>query len=219
MMVAGGLLVVVYVQSGIALKPIIAVNVGASAPLIIGSFINPPPPVQPGQDARRRVHGRRQPAVGEEPAAVQGALQIEMDRLSGENDLAVRERLPPPGEQQRFRLARIRNESGRRADLLRGSAQRREEPEHAGLGAAALRRVVRRGEREARIEPVVPALQPCAPEGSEEVPLLDEQARLDTHRLGERAKGAEEDEEEGPHDGLPGGRQPDRVSHRTGSSP
>jgi len=39
MIAAGGLLVVVYIKSGIDLKPIIAVNVGASAPLIIGTLV------------------------------------------------------------------------------------------------------------------------------------------------------------------------------------
>jgi hypothetical protein len=38
MIAAGGLLVVVYMKSGIDLKPIIAVNVGASAPLIISTL-------------------------------------------------------------------------------------------------------------------------------------------------------------------------------------
>ena len=39
MIAAGGVLVVVYLKSGIDLKPILAVNVGASAPLIIGTLI------------------------------------------------------------------------------------------------------------------------------------------------------------------------------------
>lgn len=39
MIAAGGGLVVVYMKSGIDLKPIIAVNVGASAPLIIGTLV------------------------------------------------------------------------------------------------------------------------------------------------------------------------------------
>ncbi len=39
MIAAGGLLVTVYLKSGIDLKPIIAVNVGASAPLIIGTLV------------------------------------------------------------------------------------------------------------------------------------------------------------------------------------
>lgn len=46
MIVAGGVLVVIYVESGISLQPIIAVNVGASAPLIIGSLVAHMPRVE-----------------------------------------------------------------------------------------------------------------------------------------------------------------------------
>jgi hypothetical protein len=46
MIAAGGGLVVVYLKSGIDLKPIIAVNVGASAPLIIGSLVAQTPPLK-----------------------------------------------------------------------------------------------------------------------------------------------------------------------------
>lgn len=35
MIASGGLLVIVYIKSGIDIKPIIAVNIGSSAPLII----------------------------------------------------------------------------------------------------------------------------------------------------------------------------------------
>jgi hypothetical protein len=46
MIAAGGVLVVVYMKSGIDLKPIIAVNVGASAPLIIGTLVAQTPPLR-----------------------------------------------------------------------------------------------------------------------------------------------------------------------------
>jgi hypothetical protein len=39
MILAGGALVVIYLRSSIDLKPIVAVNLGASAPLIIGSLV------------------------------------------------------------------------------------------------------------------------------------------------------------------------------------
>lgn len=45
MMVAGGMLVVVYLRSGIEMKAVIALNVGASAPLIIGGFTSQAPQV------------------------------------------------------------------------------------------------------------------------------------------------------------------------------
>lgn len=41
----GGLVALVYVKSGIALSPLVAVNVGASAPLIIGGLTAAPPKV------------------------------------------------------------------------------------------------------------------------------------------------------------------------------
>ncbi len=46
---AGGGLVIVYLQSGIDLKPILAVNVGASAPLILGSLVAPALPTPSGK--------------------------------------------------------------------------------------------------------------------------------------------------------------------------
>ena len=49
MILSGGGLVVVYLQSDIPLKPILAVNVGASAPLIIGLLIAQTPPLEPGR--------------------------------------------------------------------------------------------------------------------------------------------------------------------------
>ena len=39
MVLAGGALVVIYKKSNIDLQPIVAVNLGASAPLIIGSLV------------------------------------------------------------------------------------------------------------------------------------------------------------------------------------
>ncbi len=48
MVLAGGGLVVVYIESDIALKPILAINVGASAPLIIGTLVAKVPPIPPG---------------------------------------------------------------------------------------------------------------------------------------------------------------------------
>jgi hypothetical protein len=48
MIAAGGLLVVMYVASDMPLKAILAVNVGASAPLILQSFLSQAPPIDPG---------------------------------------------------------------------------------------------------------------------------------------------------------------------------
>ena len=45
MIVAGGGLTYAYRASGIELKPLLAINIGASAPLLIGSFVrNAPSP-------------------------------------------------------------------------------------------------------------------------------------------------------------------------------
>jgi hypothetical protein len=44
MILAGGGLVWLYHKSGLELKPIIAVNIGVSAPLILGSFVQSKPP-------------------------------------------------------------------------------------------------------------------------------------------------------------------------------
>jgi hypothetical protein len=49
MICAGGLLVIVYLESDIPLKPILSVNVGASAPLLIRAFISQTPPINPGR--------------------------------------------------------------------------------------------------------------------------------------------------------------------------
>ena len=45
MILVGGILVIVYEQSDQILSPIMAVNIGASAPLIIGSLVAQTPPV------------------------------------------------------------------------------------------------------------------------------------------------------------------------------
>lgn len=45
MMVAGGLLTVAYQLAGAKLNPIIDINIGASAPLLIGTFGSKPPKV------------------------------------------------------------------------------------------------------------------------------------------------------------------------------
>ena len=44
MILAGGGLVLIYNKSGLDLKPIIAVNIGASAPFILGSLVQSKPP-------------------------------------------------------------------------------------------------------------------------------------------------------------------------------
>jgi hypothetical protein len=49
MMAAGGGLVDIYLRSGIAIQPILAVNVGASAPLLIGSVLGQAPSIPPGK--------------------------------------------------------------------------------------------------------------------------------------------------------------------------
>jgi len=49
MVAAGGLLVVIYLRSGIAVQPILAVNVGASAPLLIGTVLGQAPSIPPGK--------------------------------------------------------------------------------------------------------------------------------------------------------------------------
>ena len=49
MIAAGGGLAVVYVKSGVNLNAIIAINVGASAPLILGTVSKEVPNVKPGR--------------------------------------------------------------------------------------------------------------------------------------------------------------------------
>ncbi len=49
MSAAGGLLAIIYLESDISLKPILAVNVGASAPLILRMFVSQTPSIGPGR--------------------------------------------------------------------------------------------------------------------------------------------------------------------------
>ena len=46
MIAAGGVLVVIYLKSKIDLQPIIAVNIGASAPLLLGAFVSQAPHIK-----------------------------------------------------------------------------------------------------------------------------------------------------------------------------
>lgn len=45
----GGGLVVVYVESGVGLNPIVAVNMGATAPLVLSKAFQQVPPIEPGR--------------------------------------------------------------------------------------------------------------------------------------------------------------------------
>lgn len=49
MFMTGGALVVAYMRSGVEIKPILAINIGASAPLLIQSFVAQTPPIPPGK--------------------------------------------------------------------------------------------------------------------------------------------------------------------------
>jgi len=49
MILAGGLLVVMYLRSGAGLNTIVCVNIGASAPLLIASLASAIPRVTPGK--------------------------------------------------------------------------------------------------------------------------------------------------------------------------
>src|SRR4051794_28470719 len=49
MIFAGGILCVAYIRSGFQLKPLTAINIGASAPLLIGAFVSRTPPSGPGR--------------------------------------------------------------------------------------------------------------------------------------------------------------------------
>lgn len=49
MVAVGGGLAYVYAISGTKLSPLLALNVGASAPLILGKLINQVPPIEPGR--------------------------------------------------------------------------------------------------------------------------------------------------------------------------
>jgi hypothetical protein len=49
LIVSGGVLVGVYLGSGVAMTPLRAVNIGASAPLILQSFVAQAPAIEPGK--------------------------------------------------------------------------------------------------------------------------------------------------------------------------
>ena len=49
MILSGGGLVAIYLKSNIQVAPILAVNIGASAPLILGALVAQVPPIQPGK--------------------------------------------------------------------------------------------------------------------------------------------------------------------------
>jgi hypothetical protein len=48
MALAGGVLVFIYAKSGTSLTPILALNVGASAPLLLGKLAQQAPAIPPG---------------------------------------------------------------------------------------------------------------------------------------------------------------------------
>ena len=49
LIVSGGVLVGIYLGSGVAMTPLLAVNIGASAPLILQSLVSQAPAIDPGQ--------------------------------------------------------------------------------------------------------------------------------------------------------------------------
>jgi len=49
MIFVGGLVVVIYMRSGFTVPAILAVNIGASAPLILGSVLGQAPRLEPGK--------------------------------------------------------------------------------------------------------------------------------------------------------------------------
>jgi len=49
MILSGGALVAIYVGSGVTMSPLLAVNIGASAPLILQSLVSQAPLIQPGR--------------------------------------------------------------------------------------------------------------------------------------------------------------------------
>ena len=49
LIVSGGVLVGVYLGSGVAMTPLLAVNIGASAPLILQSLVSQAPAIEPGR--------------------------------------------------------------------------------------------------------------------------------------------------------------------------
>lgn len=48
MILSGGVLASIYIKSGVELSPILSVNVGATAPLVIGSFTASAPNISTG---------------------------------------------------------------------------------------------------------------------------------------------------------------------------
>jgi hypothetical protein len=49
MILTGGILVVAYLRSDVKVNAIMAINVGASAPLILGVLVSQSPPIPPGK--------------------------------------------------------------------------------------------------------------------------------------------------------------------------
>jgi hypothetical protein len=49
MVAVGGLLVFAYVRSGFEIRPIVAINIGASAPLTIATFVANAPKLDAGE--------------------------------------------------------------------------------------------------------------------------------------------------------------------------
>jgi hypothetical protein len=49
MIISGGVLVLIYLKSNIPVVPILAVNIGASAPLIVGTLVAQVPAISPGK--------------------------------------------------------------------------------------------------------------------------------------------------------------------------
>ena len=49
MILAGGLLVIAYLRSQVMVNPIMAINIGASAPLLIGALVSQAPPIPAGR--------------------------------------------------------------------------------------------------------------------------------------------------------------------------
>ncbi len=49
MILAGGILVVAYLRSEVKINAIIAINLGASAPLLLGSLVSQAPQIPPGR--------------------------------------------------------------------------------------------------------------------------------------------------------------------------
>ncbi len=49
MILSGGALVAIYLGSGVTMTPLLAVNIGASAPLILQSLVSQAPPIAPGR--------------------------------------------------------------------------------------------------------------------------------------------------------------------------